>query len=692
MGARMRYRAQRLMKSMMPTTRLNFQLDAQDSSSCARAGTFSTLHDTVKTPVFMPVATAGVIRNQRTDDVEEAGFLIILANTYHLILRPGREVLQRCSGLGKFMNWKRSILTDSGGFQVFSLAHSARLEEEGAFFKSYIDGRTICLSPESSIAAQLDTGSDIMMAMDQCVPSTADEPLIRCAVERTARWAERSLAARGDSARSLFGIVQGGCVPSLRKISAGHITSLPFDGFAIGGLAVGESEEERKEMTEVTAALLPKDSPRYLMGVGTPSDILEAVARGVDMFDCIIPTLFGEQGICWTSRGRLDLRRGVYRGSDRPVDEACLCPACTRYSRSYLHHLVKCGEYFGKHLLGLHNLVFYRTFMDDVRESIINGAFSSFYNTHRDSLRAVDEEFVRNPPGRKHRPARELGDYEIISRVEGFHSIRQKSSGEVMHSVSRPLEEAMQVYVIPADIDGEIEKSGPAPVVVWDAGLGAAANAMALIFHLEKRAGREQRRPVHILSFERDMDPLRLSLRHSALFPHLHHPAPFSLLEKGKWISRDHFIEWHLREGDFLARSGEAPSPSRIFYDLFSLNTEPELWTEETFANIFRKCEHPARLHTYSASTRVRCSLLAAGFYVAKGPATGPKEETTIAYSSPLHCDARFEMLGNHWLERLERSGCEISPGLRDRAVKHPQFADCFTSRTAPAPSPEAPC
>lgn len=690
----MRYRSQTLMKSMQPFDRLKFQVDAEDHSSSARACTFHTLHNTVVTPVFMPVATCGVLRNQATDEVEEAGFPIILANTYHLILRPGRGLFQRCGGLGRFMSWKKSILTDSGGFQVFSLAHSARLDEEGAFFRSYIDGSIVCLSPESSIAAQRDIGSDIMMAMDQCVASTADEPVVLSAVERTARWAERSLAARGDSPQSLFGIIQGGCVSSLRKISAGHITSLPFDGFAIGGLAVGESEEERKEMTGFTAALLPENAPRYLMGVGTPLDILEAVARGIDMFDCIIPTLLGEQGICWTSKGRLDLRRGVYRASDRPVDESCSCPGCRRYSRSYLHHLVKCNEYFGKHLLGLHNLVFYRTFMDALRESIITGDFASFYSGQREYLRAVDEEFVPVPPARKRRPARELGDYEIIRRPEGFHSIRQKSSGEVMHSVIEPLEEAMNIYVQPAAIDTEISKTRESPFVVWDVGLGAAANAMALILYLEKRGG-EQRctRPVHIVSFERDTDSLRLSLRHSALFPHLHHPAPSSLLEDGKWVSKQLPVEWELLEGSFLTKMESAPSPSRIFYDPFSLNTDSGLWEEEAFARIYRLCLLPARFHTYSSSTRVRCGLLAAGFYVARGPATGPKEETTIAYSSPLHSDPRFEMLGNAWLERFERSGCEISDELRDKVRKHPQFADSdLIARTAPAPSPEAPC
>ncbi|PKL15404.1 MAG: tRNA guanosine(34) transglycosylase Tgt, partial [Spirochaetae bacterium HGW-Spirochaetae-5] len=319
--------------------RLGFTVEAEAENSAARASTFTTLHNTVQTPVFMPVATLAVLRSQDTTAVEDLGFPVLLANTYHLLLRPGTDVFQKFGGIHKFMNWKRSILTDSGGFQVFSLSKDVKITEDGAVFRSYHDGRKILLSPETSIGTQKIINSDIMMAMDQCIPSTSELSLCRDAADITARWAERSIAARGDSHQSIFGIVQGACFPELRKMSAKQITSLPFDGFAIGGLAVGETEDERKDMTEFTASLLPRNYPRYLMGVGTPIDLLEGVHRGVDMFDCILPTAMAQQGVAYTSHGRMELRRGIYKFQDRPLDENCSCPACSRYSRAYLHHL-----------------------------------------------------------------------------------------------------------------------------------------------------------------------------------------------------------------------------------------------------------------------------------------------------------------------------------------------------------------
>ncbi|MGL4370963.1 MAG: tRNA guanosine(34) transglycosylase Tgt, partial [Spirochaetota bacterium] len=272
--------------------RLSFTIEAEADGSHARACSFTTLHNQVQTPVFMPVATFAAFRSQDTALVESAGFPVILANTYHLLLRPGADVFEKIGGIHSFMNWPRSVLTDSGGFQIFSMSTSLKMREEGALFRSYLDGREILLSPELSIATQRSIGSDIMMALDQCVPSTSERSVSEKAVDLTARWAQRSLTARGDSPQSLFGIVQGACDSQLRKRSASQITSLPFDGYAIGGLAVGESEEERKDMTEFTASLLPRSYPRYLMGVGTPIDLLEAVHRGVDMFDCILPAAF----------------------------------------------------------------------------------------------------------------------------------------------------------------------------------------------------------------------------------------------------------------------------------------------------------------------------------------------------------------------------------------------------------------
>jgi queuine tRNA-ribosyltransferase len=294
-------------------SRLNFILQKQATGSKARAGRFQTLHNEVLTPIFMPVGTQATVRAQLPSIVAETGARILLANTYHLMLRPGPEVFQKIGGIHKFMNWPRSVLTDSGGFQIFSLSKARKMKEEGAEFKSYVDGTKYLLTPELSISVQKSIGSDIMMVLDQCVPSTCEREVAEAAMHLTHRWAQRSLVARGDSLQSMFGIVQGACFEDLRRQSADFITQMPFDGFAIGGLAVGETKNEREDFTELVTGFLPSDRPRYLMGVGTPIDLLEAVHRGVDMFDCIIPTALAQQGVAYTSHGRLRLGRGVYK-------------------------------------------------------------------------------------------------------------------------------------------------------------------------------------------------------------------------------------------------------------------------------------------------------------------------------------------------------------------------------------------
>ena len=359
----------------MTASRLNFHLDAQATGSRARATTFRTLHNEVRTPLFMPVGTKATVKAQLPRTLEEAGTQILLANTYHLLLRPGAEVFRRTGGIHGFMSWDRAVLTDSGGFQIFSLPHARSMSEAGAVFQSYVDGRTILLSPEFSVETQKAIGSDIMMALDQCIASTADEATARAAMEVTHRWAARSLAARGDSPQSIFGIVQGALFRELRRESAETITEMEFDGFAIGGLAVGENRSEREDICEFTAQLLPADKPRYLMGVGTPLDILEAVHRGVDMFDCIMPTQLAQRGAVFTSRGFLQMRRGVYKFSNDKLDPACNCPTCARYSRAYLHHLTKASETLGWQLLGKHNIYFYHQLMRDIRESILADRF-----------------------------------------------------------------------------------------------------------------------------------------------------------------------------------------------------------------------------------------------------------------------------------------------------------------------------
>ncbi len=309
------------------TDRLNFHIEAHASGSRARAATFQTLHNVVQTPLFMPVGIQATVKAQLPQPLEAVGAQILLANTYHLLLRPGAEVFRRFGGIHRFMHWPKSVLPDSGGFQIFSLPHSRSTTEAGAVFQSYVDGRTILLSPERSIETQQAIGSDIMMALDQCVPSTVDEATARAALGVTYRWAARSLATRGDdSPHALFAIIQGALFPELRRESAGSLREMPFDGFAIGGLAVGEDRSQREEVCEYTTDLMPVDRPRYLMGVGTPLDILEAVHHGVDMFDCIIPTQVAKRGGAFTSRGYLQLRRGVYKFSEERVDPELQVP------------------------------------------------------------------------------------------------------------------------------------------------------------------------------------------------------------------------------------------------------------------------------------------------------------------------------------------------------------------------------
>ncbi len=380
------------------------------------------------------------------------------------------------------------MLTDSGGFQIFSLPHSRSLTEGGAVFQSYLDGRSILLSPELSIETQRAIGSDIMMVLDQCVASTAPAEVARRAMELTHRWAGRSLAARGDSPQALFAIVQGALFPELRRESARRLTELPFEGFAIGGLAVGEAREQREEICELTAALLPRDKPRYLMGVGTPIDILEAVHRGVDMFDCIIPTQLAQRGGVFTSRGILQLRRAVYKFSEEKLDPACACPTCARYSLAYLHHLTKTGETLGWQLLGTHNIYFYHRFMRDLRASILTGRFLEFYQAQRAILDEPDPEHPAVPSKPKRQRHTKLGEYAVHIAHEGFGSILHVASGEIMHSRTPPMEEARNLYVDQAGLRERLRQAGAPPLVVWDAGLGAAANAMAAILCYEELA------------------------------------------------------------------------------------------------------------------------------------------------------------------------------------------------------------
>lgn len=667
-------------------SRLNFKLQAQSTGSRARAATFRTLHNEVLTPLFMPVGTQATVKAQHPQTLEDSGSQILLANTYHLLLRPGPEVFRRTGGIHSFMSWKKSVLTDSGGFQIFSLPHSRSMSEEGATFQSYLDGKTIVLSPELSIETQKAIGSDIMMALDQCIPSTADEATARAALGITQRWAVRSLAARGDSSQSLFGIVQGALYPELRSESAAGLVELPFDGFAIGGLAVGESRSERESMCEYTAQLLPANKPRYLMGVGTPLDILEAVHRGVDMFDCIIPTQVAQRGGAFTSRGFLQLRRGVYKFSEDPLDADCQCPTCARFSRAYLHHLTKTGETLGWNLLGQHNIYFYHQLMREIRQSILEDRFLELYQAKRAFLHEPDLDHpVHKPRHKNKRPLIVLGDYEVHEDPQAGASIRQRSSGEVMHARLPAMEEARRLYIEQSHLSDLLGIETEVPLILWDVGLGAAANAMAAIECYEKAT--RASRPLHIVSFENDLDSLRLALRHRDRFLYLRHGGPITLLEEGKWQSRTHpGLTWELVQGDFLlTMHQQTNAPDLIFYDMFSSKTTQAVWSVEAFARLFGMCgSRSTELFTYSASTAVRAALLAAGFYVAIGKGMGSREESTIACTPAIaETASRRAFLSPAWLEKWQRSQAqfpadtapETIPNLTPKILQHPQFS-----------------
>jgi queuine tRNA-ribosyltransferase len=653
------------------SNRLNFHVEARAAGSRARAARFQTLHNEVLTPLFMPVGTQATVKAQRPDTLESSGSQILLANTYHLLLRPGPEVFRRCGGIHGFMSWNKSVLTDSGGFQIFSLPHSRSMTEAGAVFQSYLDGKTILLSPERSIETQVAIGSDIMMALDQCVASTADEATARAALELTQRWAVRSLAARGDSPQSLFGIVQGALFKDLRRESAEGLCALGFDGMAIGGLAVGEGKSEREDMCEFTAALLPEDKPRYLMGVGTPLDILEAVHRGVDMFDCIIPTQVAQRGGVFTSRGYLQMRRGVYKFSQEKLDPACDCPTCSRYSRAYLHHLTKTKETLGWQLLGKHNIHFYHQLMREIRESILEGRFLELYQAKRAFLQEDDLDNPAVDPGPKKVKPRVRGAYRIHTAREGFASILHVESGEIMHSRTPPMEEARRLYIEQSHLEERVRPTETdQPLVIWDVGLGAAANAMAAIRCYEEQAATGPVRPMHIISFENDLDSLRLAFEYNELFPYLRHGGPAGILKTGRWESKLHpGLSWTLVPGDFQEAMHHAPEPPEvIFYDMFSGKTNGDQWTLAAFRRLFAVCGHrPAELFTYTVSTASRAALLVAGFLVARGRSTGAKVETTIAFTPEARnttLGRRHEVLGPEWLGKWQRSAARIPSWL----------------------------
>lgn len=365
---------------------LPFSVRSTDTSSRARRGTLSTRHGDVETPAFMCVGTRASVTGLDPEDLRAVGAGIVLGNTYHLMLRPGPELFRQVGGIHRFMRWPGPVLTDSGGYQIFSLSSDRKITEQGALFKSYVDQRTHLLSPERSIEVQTAIGADIMMVLDVCLDSTSDEASMREAMQRTNRWAMRSLAARTNSEQALFAIVQGGVVPALRRESAAFLCAQPFDGFALGGLAVGDTRAQREEVTHASAELLPATRPRYLMGVGTPPDLLVAIGAGMDLFDCILPTRMAWQGTAFTSTGRVRITRSAYAGSETPLDGSCTCSTCQRFSRAYLHHLFKCSEPLAPRLLSIHNLHHYLTLMAEAREAIAADRYASFARAKLESI------------------------------------------------------------------------------------------------------------------------------------------------------------------------------------------------------------------------------------------------------------------------------------------------------------------
>ena len=692
----------------------SFRPGARDVESRARRGTLLTPHGAVETPAFMPVGTRATVTGLTPGDLRAVGAGMVLGNTYHLLLRPGPEAVARFGGLHRFMVWDGPILTDSGGFQIFSLAADRTVTEAGARFRSYVDCRFHDLTPERSIEVQTALGSDVMMVLDVCPPSTAAPAEVRAAMERTHRWALRSLEARRDPAQALFAIVQGGLSPAWRAESAGFLTQHPFDGFAIGGLAVGDTRAERGEVIARTAELLPSDRPRYLMGVGTPPDILEAVAHGVDLFDCVIPTTLAWQGTAFTSTGRVRITRGEHRLSDEPLDAACGCATCRDHPRGYLHHLLKCREPLGPRLLSVHNLHHYLDLMRRARAAIEEGRYAAFA---RETLPAIDRhehDASGRAPGARPRPRAPGGGtgapvavagrrrdpsadpapsgaprLEIVTTSTGAAAVLDREAGEVMHPVIGAAAESERLYVAQSRLAARLAEPGP-PLVLFDVGLGAGSNALAAL--RAARAAPAAGRRLAVVSFERDLSALRLAASEAGaaalgLAPADLRAARTLLLHGAHEEAR---ASWRLSPGEALEALGREPARADlIFWDPFSPRANPALWTASAFALLFGRCSPGALLLTYSAATSSRSALLLAGFHVGAGDASGPKAETTAAAVGPGRL---ARPLDRRWLERLGRSSApwppDAPPDALDRVRAHPQFAGPPAAPAAPGGSP----
>ncbi len=367
-----------------------FQVTKKDPAG-ARLGKLKTPHGEVTTPVFMPVGTGATVKAMTPEELRDMGVEIVLANTYHLYLRPGHRLIEELGGLHRFMNWHGPILTDSGGFQVFSLGRLRKIDEQGVSFSSHIDGSRCFLTPEKAIEVQEALGSDIIMPLDECTPYPADFDYVKRSMELTHRWAERSKKAKKRTDQALFGIVQGGMYRDLRRASVDALVEMEFDGYSIGGLSVGEDRDLMYETAALVSGLLPPDRPRYLMGVGTPLDLVRCVELGIDMFDCVLPTRNARNGTLFTSRGKLVIKNARYERDPEPVDPACSCYTCRNYSRAYLRHLFLSGEILSSRLNTIHNLHYYAGLMRDMQKAIKEGAFRQFKRRFLEAMGAVPQ-------------------------------------------------------------------------------------------------------------------------------------------------------------------------------------------------------------------------------------------------------------------------------------------------------------
>lgn len=637
----------------------------------ARTGLLHTRKGPTPTPAFMPVGTHAHVRSMSASEIEATGASIMLANTYHLLLRPGTEVLNRFGGVHPFMKWPRAVLTDSGGFQIFSLPADREISEAGARFRSPFDNSLQLISPETSIATQQSINSEIMMVLDVCIPSTSDLASTREALDVTHRWAQRSLAARDarDTGQALFAIVQGALYPELRTESAGFLTQLPFDGFAIGGLAVGETRDQLYAMAEHCTRQLPADKPRYLMGVGTPIDLVECVHRGVDMFDCIMPSKMAERGYAFTFEGRLRVTRTEYRLSDAPLDASCPCPVCKTYSRAYLRHLAHGNHALSTRLLMTHNHWHYQALMARMREAIAEGRWAAEYVALTTALRPSD-----NQP--KVVPSSRLGNFERVTLATGERAVRHVENGEVMHPVG-PWREANRLYVEQCGLAERLKVRAEEPVRVLDVGLGAGANAVAA---LTCARGVALGRPLEIVSLEHELTPLQLALADPAGFPFLQpwREACEAVLREGEWQTPN--LSWRVLVGDATQTVEELDGDYElVFFDPFSPESNPTLWTVDFLRAISARMRpQGAVLATYSSATPTRVALLLAGLFVGQGLSTGTRTETTFAANKP---ELLVAPLAEKWLQRWRRSsaraphGGTLTPEIEAGVLKHPQFA-----------------